>query len=250
MLAHAPRLAFVALLLCVVSPARADEPPADAQALRAALLKMDAMRQGPQTRFAEVERLGKELLARYKHHTEQGMIYYQVAHVLAQSDIRGQAAKITEYANAALKHERDPVRRALLHTYIGCAAEVDPARMTAEQRRRRAVRAYLEGYAELVALKLPDRAPELPVFNKLGGDLGPDPAAPIRRAVQRDAQMKARREAEVTRELVHQRDILVRQISELYRRFPAPGEELRRLAEQTLPNREAVDDLLTRVSRK
>src|SRR5690606_32884669 len=94
---------------------------------------------------------------------EQARIYFQLAHVYGQSNIRLHADKVTKYARLALKAERDPGRRGWLHTYLGAAAWIDSrTRPAFEDRRRAAAEAYLKGYQELLPLKLPEQAPELP----------------------------------------------------------------------------------------
>jgi RNA polymerase sigma factor (sigma-70 family) len=230
-------------------PAPAPKPEEGALSLQERLAKLDALRNGDQTPFDEVEKQGKELLARFTQPEEQAKIYFMLAHAYGQSGIGLHPDRVTKYARLALRDERDPLQRAWLHTYLGCAVEVDPdARLRQfDERRRRAATAYLEGYKELLALKLPDKAPELPVVGKVeNGDAREQEAA--RR--KNEADMQAWRQARSTQDLVAQRDILVRQIVELYRRPPAADAELRELAEHVLGDAKVADALAARVRSK
>jgi hypothetical protein len=236
-------------LCCLLSPTSAQEP-AEPLPLRCQLLMMDALRKGDATPFDEVEKRGLKLLKEYTQPEQQARIYFQIAHVCAQSDIRGQSERVTKYAREALNLEKDPVQRGWLNCYLGCAARVNPAQESPTERRRQATRAYLDGYRELLALKLPDEAPELPTLNKVSDDVGATPGERAAEEARRNALMAARREAETQRQLIQRRDIFVRQIREMYDQPPPRGAELRRLVEQSLPDRKAADEFLARVYRK
>jgi hypothetical protein len=231
-------------------PPKEERKPEEAElTLQQRLAKLDAMRNGGQTPFDEVEKEGKELLAHYAKPEEQAQIYFMLAHVYGQSGIHLHPDRVTKYARLALKDERDPLQRAWLHMYLGCAAEVDSdaALRKFDVRRKRAATAYLEGYKELLALKLPDKAPELPAVGK-GGETDARDAETRRR--QNEGQMQAWRQAKYLRELIDQRDILVRQIVELYRRPPAAEPDLQELAEHVLGDGKVVADLVARVRKK
>jgi RNA polymerase sigma factor (sigma-70 family) len=221
-------------------------PPEDEIKLEQHLLDLDAMHSGRSMRFGDVEKRGQELLSRYRKREEQAQIYFMMTHVLAQSGIDQHPDRVTRYARLALPNERDAKQRAQLYIYLGCAAEVDPTSLTFEEKRRRAVAEYLEGYKEMLALKLPAEAPELPIIEKLGGIESPSQEEREKHA----AQIAARLHAEFLRDLVQNRDILIRQIVELYRRQPAADAELRQQATRILANPKAVDDLMARVAQR
>jgi RNA polymerase sigma factor (sigma-70 family) len=219
--------------------------------LRQCLFHMDRLRAVAPVNYAELERQGEELLALYTRPAERAKIWFQLAHVYGQTGIDRHPDLVTRYARLALQDERDPIQRGWLHTYLGCAAEVDPdaGLRNFEEKRRRAAAAYLAGYKEILPLKLPEKAPELPQVDKLGHE-GMNAAELTTLRDRHEAQVKARREAEFTREMVSRRDILVRQVVELYRRAPADHEGLRQLATSILSDQAAVDDLLARVRQK
>jgi len=203
-----------------------------------------------------VEKQGKELLALYTEPEEQAKIYFMLAHVYGQSGILYHPNQITKYARLALKDERDPVQRAWLNMYLGCAAEVDPdaSLRNFAAKRKRAAAAYLEGYKEILALKLPDKVPEVPV---MAVDNSDDRSGDILSLVQRWRKryqmamaIQARRDADFIREMLHFREVLSRQVVELYRRSPAADEELRDLAGQVLQDKQAVEVLIARVRQK
>jgi RNA polymerase sigma factor (sigma-70 family) len=228
------------------SPPRTEE--AD-PSLQERLAKLDALRNGPKTPFDEVEKQGKELLARYTQPEEQAKIYFMLAHVYGQSGIHLHPDRVTKYARLALRDEGDPLQRAWLHTYLGCAAEVDPDAgfRKSEDRRHRAATRYLEGYKELLALKLPDKPPELP---QVRGVENSDPREQELARRKNEAAMRAWHQARYLQDLIAQRDILVRQIVELYRRPPAADAELEELAEHALGDGEVVAGLIARVRQK
>jgi hypothetical protein len=71
-----------------------------------------------------------------------------------------------------------------------------------------------------------------------------------RKRYQMAMAIQARRDADFVREMLHFRDVLSRQVVELYRRSPAAEEELRDLAGQLLQDKQAVEELLAQVRRK
>src|SRR5262249_35797994 len=158
---------------------------------------------------------------------ERAKIYATVATIYAQSNIGLHPERVVKYAHLALQDERDPIQRATLHIYLGCAAEVDAVPLTFAEKRTQAARVYLQGYKELLALKWPAKPPDLPdpppIFNVDGAD--PKEAEAARKASE--AYLKARQEAEVIRVLLDQRRILIGQLAQLYQRPPAADAELR-----------------------
>jgi hypothetical protein len=143
-----------------------------------------------------------------------------------------------------------------LYSYLGSAAEVDPAMMPFEVRRRRAATELLAGYAELLAQELPKKAPELPAVHKIGGEeFKPNSKQADRARARHAAQMAARRQAEFIRALVERRNILADQLRWLYRphpkvygRGPDGPEKLRALAARMLQDPAAVKALLAHVT--
>ncbi len=234
------------------------KPPSNPSAatddnLDAKLLQMDKLRAADQTPWDEVEKLANELLAKYTAPADKGRIHWMAAHVYGQSDIRGHAADVIRHAQEALRYERDPVQRGWLFMYLGDASGLIA-------RRDEATRWYLKGYLELLPFNLPDKAPELPPVGKFGGDLRDssdgevDPEL-IAIEVKRAAEMKARQDAEFTRELVSRRDIYIRQLADLDARGNPldgkdvkPESQLRAIASEVLRDQTAIEQLLKRVA--
>jgi len=227
--------------LTLSSPVSVEE----VSSLKLRLLQMDALRAGADTPFAEVEKQGQELLQRYTRPVERAQIYFGLAQVYAQSDIRHHPDRVTRYARLALASERDPIQRGILYSYLGSAAEVDPTRLTFAAQRTNAAQVWLQGYKELLPLHLPAVAPELPVVNKLGD--GADPARQRQLLHEHELQMKARLEAERLEKLVHSREIFVQQLKEAYARAPCADEEITQLATRILRDKQAAETLLARI---
>lgn len=207
-------------------------------------------RHGTEAKFAELERLADEWLKKYAEPQDQARILYQVAHVAGQSGIDKQFERVRQYARKSLALNQDPLERGHLHTYLGSAAEVDSTVKDVAERRRRAADELLNGYAEMLAQELPDKAPELPRVE--GGEFDmTDPNELGKHRSRQMAQIEARQQAEFTRDLVHRRDTLAKQLSWLYHPHPkihgrnAEGpQELRNLAVKKLQDESAVIALM------
>jgi RNA polymerase sigma factor (sigma-70 family) len=220
------------------------------------LYAFDAYRHGSEKRFAELERKAEELAKKYPARDDRARIYYKVAHVAGQSDIRKHVQRVQKYARKCLALSRDPLQRGMMYSYLGSAAEVEEGKEF-EDRRREAAGELLAGYAEMLAQELPEKAPELPPVDKVSVSDEPDPVRVAQEWARHAAQMAAREDAEFIRELVGRRDTLANQLRWLYRpdpriygRNPEGPDELRALARKVLRNPAAVDALLARVTAK
>jgi RNA polymerase sigma factor (sigma-70 family) len=219
------------------------------------LADLDGMRRGEQTDFAAVEKKGGELLAKYPAAADRGQIYFALTRVYSNSGITRTWARVTKYGRLALEHEKDSVRRGEVFSVLASAAEVavkagDPlADDPFAVKRKRAAEIILEGYRELLPLKLPAVAPDLPGVDKIGDALGhADPVEKARLLARHAAQMKARREAEFVRDMVQRRDTYTAQLNYLYGREPKADAELRELIGE-LKDPKAAADLLERVAK-
>jgi RNA polymerase sigma factor (sigma-70 family) len=223
--------------------------------LRRELSAFDAYRHGSEEKFVELERKADELLKKYTAPDDQARIYFEVAHVAAQSNIGIHVKRVRRYAGKSLALSRDPLQRGWLYSYLGSAAEGE-AEKTFDDCRRQAAKELLTGYAEMLAQELPAKAPELPAVDKLGGEgFYPTPVEAAQAFARHAAQMGARQEAEFVGELVHRRDTLANQLRWLYHphpkihgRNPDGPEELRALARKVLNDPKAVEALLARVT--
>ena len=251
----------------LVNPADSSEP-SDIQnepvqtSLADRLLVLDSLRRGEQTPWNEVEQETNFLLSKFQSPADVGSIHWQAAHVYGQSDIRGHANDVTRHAKTGLKYVRDPVKRGWLYMYLGAAAEVrdnDPKHFV--ERRTDATRWYLKGYAELLPFRLPDVAPEIP---GLGGSRRDDPTVgegefdpdQVARQVQLDAQLRTRREAEFTRDLVQRRDTYLGSLRELFVRLHViydkeanAKDRLKSIADEVLLDPPEIEKLLKLVFR-
>ena len=252
---------FVQLIVALVSFAPAPEPPAPkkldrvpdaAPELLKELNKFDTeYRHGSEAKFAELEKLADELAKRFPEKDDQARIWFEVAHVAAQSRIDKHTERVNKYAAKCLKISRDPIQRGQAWSYL--ASAVDLQGKAFPKGRRDAAEILLQGYVEMLAQELPEKVPELPGVE--GFDESQDPVAQARARVRNAAQMAARRDAEFTRELVERRDTLIMQLRDLFKPDPkhhgrnAEGpDELRALAKDKLTEPQ-VNVLLDKVTK-
>lgn len=210
------------------------------QNLAAALTKLDELRKGRETPLATVDERGARLLKDYSSLGDRGRIYYQLAHVHAQSGLR-RPEKVIEYTKKALEYPLDTDHKLRLYVYWGDALQVTTDHPLVV-RRKAAATAYLDGLAEVLKYKLPEKAPELPpvfIFDAVGDD----PQAEQLRQRHKQA-VEVRKQAEFQREMIGHREVLISQIVGLYRQKPAAIEELQELAKKALKSQAAVDRLL------
>jgi hypothetical protein len=230
-----------------VVPKKLDKMPEAAEELWKELHKFDEQyRHGTPEQFAELERKADELAKKFPEKDDQARIWYEVAHVAAQSDIRKHAERVRKYAPKCLELSRDPLHRAWMYSYLASAEYVADGEFAVT--RRKGAEWLLTGYVELLAQELPDEKPELPAVNKIGDS--DDPAARARHA----AQMAAREQAVFVQDQVFRRDVLVQQLRDLYKpnkvqsnRDEKGVDELRAVAAKKLPDDAAVKALVERV---
>jgi hypothetical protein len=189
--------------------------------LREQLFKFDSQyRHGSAERFVELEKRADKLAKQFTDKDEQARIWYEVAHVAAQSGIDKQAERVRKYATRCLEISRDPLQRGRAYSYLASSVNMSGAAFA--NSRRDAAEILLAGYVELLAQELPDQPPELPGFSKVRNLGGEEPVP-----AEIEAQNAARREAEFTRDLVDRRDTFIMQFRDLYK--PQPNYHGRRV---------------------
>ncbi len=229
------------------APASGDPPaePEYPKELRAELRRLDGLRQGRQTPLAEVDELGRKLLETYTGAKERGQIYYQLAHVHAQSGL-AHPERVIAYARKALEHPLEPLQVPRMYVYWGDAVHVTRAKEPLVARRKWSAVIYLAGLREMLRFPLPGKAPEVPVMARgLGRDADPRSAEGTRRRLAEIAA--ARRKAEFQGAMIQHRNILTGQIAALYHRHPVAPEEMRALAEGVLRDPRSLDRFLRAV---
>jgi RNA polymerase sigma factor (sigma-70 family) len=209
--------------------------------------KLDALRKGTETPFAQLDDLGRTLLAKYSAPTEAGQIYYHLAHLHAQADL-AHPERVIEYARKALAYPLEAWQVSRLFTYWGDAVQVARANEAVTERRKWAALPYLAGLWTVLQHPLPEKAPELPGVGAYDID---DPTSDAGRLIikRHEEQMIARRLAEFQRTMVQHRDVLTGQLVALYGRGPAADNELRDLAAELLRDQQAVERLLAAVQK-
>src|SRR5262249_30305591 len=123
--------------------------------LQAELVKLDAMRNGKKTPFADLEERGSALLEKYPGAIERGQIYYTLSHVHAQSGLV-HPERVVEYSKKALEQPLEALQVPRMYVYWGDAIRLAKAREgpPAERRKWSAV-IYLAGLREVLRHKLP-----------------------------------------------------------------------------------------------
>lgn len=219
--------------------------PAVPDGLRKELYRMDSLREGTKTPFAEVEKLGAGLLRQYPGPAERGQVYYTLAHVHAQSGLV-HPERVIEYARKALACPLDPLQAPRLYVYWGDAELIRRARNgePREARRKWSAVPYLEGLNEALQYNLPDKAPETPTDHALKS------MTSRKRIVGREeykrnveSYIAATEGAYFQQTMIKQRDVLIGQLLHLYGRGPTDP-ELRTLAETVLRDPRTVDRVL------
>jgi len=202
-----------------------------AQDLAAELRALDGLRKGDRTPLDIVDKRGAELLEKYEEPADQALIHFDLAHIHAQSAMK-QPDQVMKHARAALDSKLiTPVQRAQLYSYLGSAHEVDKETKDFAERRRKALQALLDGIAELEALNLPAKAPEVP-GPRLLLDGFADPAEQARARAEAEKARIAREMAQRIERLVFFRKVLKEQVMWLYYRDPVADDELRELASE------------------
>lgn len=235
-----------------IRPKKLDRLPDPSPELRKELYQFDVeYRGGAEEKFAELEKRADELAKQFLAKDDQARIWFQVAHVAAQSDIRKHAERVKKYAAKCLALSRDPLQRGTTYSYLASAAQLTGKSFP--EGRREAAKILLTGYVEMLAQELPDKAPELPVATVYEGDS--DPIAQARAQFQNHLEMEARQRAEFIRDLVFRRDTLVMQFRDLFKpepkyygHNPEGPDELRAMAKKKLTEAQ-VDELIEKVAR-
>ena len=125
--------------------------------LSSALRVLDRLRRGSKTPFDEVERSAGELLKKYPDPKDRGQIYYELAHVYAQSGlVRPQSA--IDYAKKAMQCPLTPQQRIRTYGYWGSALLMLKPTDPLPKRRRAATLVFLDGLVQLQKLGLPEKA--------------------------------------------------------------------------------------------
>ena len=199
------------------------------------IAELEAMRAGEKTPFALVESSAAEVLQLPLTAEEKAELYFELAHIYAQSGHR-YPHKTAEYAEKALGLPLDPVRQLRLYLYWGDALQVSEGKVQAEalvRVRKRALMPYIKGLKISTLYELPLKAPNLPVVSRLDDD-GTDIPENHEARTLHQQQMEARKHARFQIDMIECRNILMNQIIYLYSRFPFATEELEGLAKETL----------------
>lgn len=222
-------LPFVGALLFVCS-----SPADDKDELGRKLQGVDSLRSGTGTPLALIQNECDALLKEHTAAEEQGRIYYQLTESYGQArmSVGGNAARVIEYAQKALKCPLDPSRRLRLYIYWGDAIVLTDVMRPIPETRAAAAVVYLQGLKEGKQYDIPDVAPKRPTI------LLPTPGMDE----ETFNRQRAAHAAEIQRvlkiqELCRRRDTLQQQLLYSYSRMPRAPDELRKLATEVLGGR-------------
>jgi hypothetical protein len=254
----------IAMLIVFVGVAHGQD------SLEAQLGQLDGMRAGPQTPFEEVEQRSQELLEKYEAEEEQGLIYYQLAHMYAQSGMsdEGRAGEARRYAAKALEYPLVAEKRLRTYIYLGDGLQSTDRTEPFPVRRKRAAEAYLKGLKEALVCGAPLERPEyvLPPMPSGEGGMGtsgeglPGPPVPGGMVSFEEGKRlselvgdQAAKSAEVRRlqELHLCRWALFTQLIDMYgRREPHAASELRQMATELVGDQEVIAALMKQLEER
>lgn len=213
------------------------------------LSELDTRRNGKLTPFREMENRIGELLQQYLDPTQQSDIYFQLIKIYAES-FDEHHLKIRKCAEESLKSQADPVKRARLYIYLGNSFEGDSEAGGFSSQRRLAATAYLRGYKELLAMKLPKESPPIPGVEKMRIMDESDREQVIEIEKRREEQQRAREEASKVAALIEARELFKNQLFWLYYRLPVADAELQQLTREILQDDRASTELTDEVLSK
>jgi hypothetical protein len=222
-----------------------------AQTLGQKLREVDKLRAGLSTPFDEVDKRCNELLKEYTEPNEQGLIYFELVQVEGQSGFQ-RPAKILEFINKALACPQEPLKKIRLYAYWGDALQVSKRGVVNQEMmaaRKEAAMPYLQGLKETLQYNLPEEKPEIPEGRFINSfPREPNNGGTVPEAIRlMKENIEAQRNARFIGDMIDHRDVLTRQISGMYSRFPWASNEIRELATKTLGDKAAVDRLMSYV---
>jgi hypothetical protein len=249
------RFLVASLWLCAVSNGAHVACAQDNLSVR--LRELDQLRNGNRTAlpFDEVESLGKALLNEYTKPEEQGQIYYHLAAVHGQS-IDVHTDLVIKYAQDALALPVEPLQRLRLYVYWGDAIRTANMQKPHEKQRpfhevrRAAAKPYLQGLKEMQKYDIPEKLPELPAVGRYDISGDQNSLQVVEAKKEHADQIAARTDAQSSRRLWMNRDVLTRQVVDMYSRPPFAATELRDLATKILNKPEQVNALMKRIEEK
>ncbi len=200
-------------------------------ALAAELRALDGMRAGLSTRFENVDAMGRRLLDRFHKPEEQGQIYYELLHIHGQSGLQTPEHMI-DYAQKALNFPLGSRQELMVYIYWGDVLNVRKTEQPWPKQRSEAAAVYLKGLKRVWQYHAPELPPELPDPPPI--DDSPDGAEHEARRREMERYMALRNEADFIKELIYDRKIFIRQITDMYHRRPATAAEIDALRQQAL----------------
>jgi hypothetical protein len=243
-------MGMVCTTICTLiqQQALAQASNSEARELSIALRNLDHLRKGDKTSFDEVEHRGAELLKKYPDSKAQGHIYYELAHIYAQSGLaRPQSA--VDYAKKAMQFPLEPQQKIRLYGYWGSAVYILNQKKTLSEKRQMATVVFLDGLTQLQKMKLPDISPETPIIDLDNSDIST--AGDAENAMNQNHDLQtAVDQARFLQEMVRYRKSFISQIVWLYSREPHATQELQNLTLKITNNPELADQLVKTVDRK
>lgn len=219
----------------------------DQDELAEELQPVNSLIAGTRTPLALVQEKCDALLQDHTAPEEQGRIYYVLTESYGQArmSVNGNAAKVIEYAQKALKCPLDPSRRLRLYMYWGDAIVLNDVTRRIPETRAAAAVVYLRGLKEAKEYNIPDVAParQNGFFPVKGMDEDTFKRQRAAHAVEVQRVLKIQ-------EICRRRDALLQQLLYDYSRKPRAPEELRKLATEVLGAGPDVEKLMAALATK
>ncbi len=216
----------------------------DGRTLGQLVHEIDQLRDGEDTPFKEVEQRAQALLDQFKKPEEQALIYYTVTLIYSQTG-QTHPRRTAHFAEKTAALPLDPVKKLKTYIWWGDALQWEHRRSKGEayaKAREAATAAYLKGLKLCLDYNVPEQRLEPPDPQPNPNGDGPGGQADRESAGQDGARIQ---HIKLLNSMVLHRDSLEKQIIDLHLRRQPDLDELKRLADEILKDKEAVEKLTT-----
>jgi hypothetical protein len=227
------------LILFLISTLAGQTP--DEPGLYEAVADLKVLQKGRATNGDLIETRVAQLAKRFSDPNDLGYLYYHVAILYAQVGVYPE--RVMSYADKALALRSDLAERAILYVYKGDARRVLKDELPFRERRKNSLQIYLIGLKELEQADLSaEVGVELPL-----GRIDIDPRDPDYKKIMEERKRIHQHNQKVARQrdwLKH-KQVLTRQIVDMYSKSPNMLEELKSEGSRFLRSQEHLQQMVS-----